>query len=298
MARLEKGRGLHRRSSTITSRVASSGSRQAWVVTATPSIRVSGFSLRTVLDTLASQSGVTGLTGAELFQQLWDTQNPSSEGLTDGPHCDDVPSVNGFPYRCRTADGDQAQNPDAEMDSYSAIGLFNRFELAPADGADCGEYRMVFARTSGSGRSLIIFEAVLANPRPELGLEGCRPIANFWSELSANADVTSRKDALVNFYFNGLSGFMPVVHVENHGLLGVGRSTTGQVRTNQFIDSPWLLREFKLRKTCGTNCSMVFQPVSDKTNPFGGLFASSSTEALASEWGSLTGECRLLLAGD
>jgi hypothetical protein len=244
---------------------------------------VSAFSLRAVLDRLASQSGVTGLTGAQLFRQLWDTQNPSP-GLTAGPHCNDVPSVNGFPYRCRTVDGAQAQNPDLEMDRYSAVGLFNRFDLAPANGADCGEYRMIFARSpSAGGRSFIIFEAVLANPRPELGLEGCRPVAKFWSDLSANADVTSRKNALVNFYFNGLSGFMPVVHVENYGLLGTGRSTTGQVRTNQFIQSPWLLREFKLRKTCAS-CSMFFQPVTDKTNPFGRLFASGSTEALAPEF--------------
>ncbi|QRO01412.1 RICIN domain-containing protein [Archangium violaceum] len=244
---------------------------------------VNGFTLRAVLDRLASQSGVSGLTGSQLFKQLWDTQNPSP-GLTVGPHCNDVPSVNGFPYRCRTADGAQAQNPDAEMDSYSAIGLFNRFDLAPANGADCGEYRMVFARAPSGARNFIIFEAVLANPRPDLGLEGCRPIAKFWSDLSTNTDVTSRKNALVSFYFNGLSGFMPVVHVENYGVLGAGRSTTGQVRTNQFLQMPWLLREFKLKKTCGTSCSMVFQPITDKTNPFGKLFTSGSTEPLAAEF--------------
>jgi hypothetical protein len=243
---------------------------------------VSGFTLRAVLDKLASQSGVTGLTGTQLFRQLWDTQN-QSPGVTTGPHCNDGP-VNGFPYRCRTIDGAQAQNPDTELSSYVAIGLFNRFDLAPVNGADCGEYRMVFARPSSFRRSLIIFEAVLANPRPDLGLEGCRPVAKFWSDLSTNTDVTSRKNALVNFYFNGLSGFMPVVHVENYGLLGAGRSTTGQVRTNQFLEDPWLLREFKLKKTCGTSCSMVFQPVSDKTNPFGRLFASGSTEPLAAEF--------------
>jgi hypothetical protein len=244
---------------------------------------VSGFSLRTVLDKLAAQSGVTGLTGTQLFKQLWDTQNPSP-GLTTGPHCNDFPSVNNFPYRCRTAEGAQAQNPDTELNNYSAIGLFNRFDLAPANGADCGEYRIVFGKTGGIGRNFLIFEAVLANPRPELGLEGCRPVAKFWSDLSANTDVASRKSALVNFYFNGLSGFMPVVHVENYGLLGAGRSSTGQIRTNQFIGSPWLLREFKLKKTCGTSCSMVFQPVTDKTNPFGKLFSSSSTEPLAAEF--------------
>jgi hypothetical protein len=245
---------------------------------------VSGFSLRAVLDRLAVQSGVPGLTGVQLFRQLWDTQNPSP-GLTTGPHCSDGP-VNGFPYRCRPGEGAQAQNPDAELTNYSAIGLFNRFDLAPSDGADCGEHRIIFARTpNGTARNLVIFEAVLANPRPDLGLEGCRPVAKFWADLSANPDVASRRSALVDFYFNGLSGFMPVVHVENLGLLGPGRSTTGQIRTNQFLQTPWVLREFKLRKRCDpTSCSMVFQPVSDKTNPFGRLFASGSPEPLAPEF--------------
>lgn len=254
---------------------------------------LAAFSLRDVMNQLAAQSGVPGLTGALMFKQLWDTQNPKP-GLTAGPHCDDVlvggqPSSNGFPYSCRPAEGAQAQNPEFEVDNYKAIGLFNRFDLAPASGVDCGEHRVVFARTpAGIARSFLIFEAVLANPQPQLGLEGCRPVATFWRSLSSNNDVASRATALRGFYFNGIFGFSPVVHVENYGVLGPGRTTTGQVRTNQFLQQPWMLRELKLQKACGASgsCSFLWTPVADKTNPFGALFAAGAPQPLAAEFQS------------
>lgn len=249
---------------------------------------VSAFLLRDVMNQLAAQSGAPGLTGTLMFKQLWDTQNPKP-GLTAGPHCDDVlvegqPSANGFPHACRAVEGAQAQNPDVEIDNYKAIGLFNRFDLASPSGADCGEHRVIFARNpAGVGRNFIIFEAVLGNPHPELGLEGCRPVASFWRDLSTNNEVASRKTALRGFYFNGLPGFSPVVHVESYGVFGPGRSTTGQVRTNQFLQQPWMLRELKLKKACGASgsCSLHFTPVPDKTNPFGDLFSAGSPQPLA-----------------
>jgi len=249
----------------------------------TDSAILSDFSLKAVLDQLAAQSGISGLTGTQLFKQLWDTQNPTASAKTTGPHCDTIAPLNGYPYGCRQAEGAQALSPEIEIEKYDAIGLFNRFDLAPATGEDCGEYRIVFAREAdGTKRNLLIFEAVLANPHTSI--EGCRPVANFWAQLSSNSDVTSRKNALVDFYFKGLKGFVPVIHFENLGTLGNGRSTTGQIRTNQFMQSPWTLREFKLQKSCGTSCSMLFQPVTDKTNPFSNLFAPNSSEALAAEF--------------
>jgi hypothetical protein len=60
---------------------------------------------------------------------------------------------------------------------------------------------------------------------------------------------------------------------------GFNSRNAGQVRTNQFIQppvipplQPWLLREFKLLRDCGTTCSLKFVPVTVKTNPFGDLF--------------------------
>ena len=249
---------------------------------------VSTFSLSEVLNQLAAQSTVSGLTGVLMFRQLWDTQNPAP-GVGPGPHCNDQlvasqPSLNSFPYGCRPTEGAQANLAQVNLSRYSAIGLFNRFDLAPSDGADCGEHRIIFARTAGGGRNFIIFEAVLPNPQPELGLEGCRPVANFWRDLSTNDDVASRAAALRGFYLDGLPGFLPVVHIDNYGNTGLSRPT-GQVRTNQFMQSPWMLREFKLQKSCGSfGCNARFIPVTDKTNPFGGLFSPTSTHLRTAEF--------------
>ena len=254
---------------------------------------LSRFTLQEVLDRLVAQSGVPGLTSLQLFRQLWDTQNVGP-GLGLGPHCDDQrsatgqPILNRFPYQCRPAEGSQAGvdpfNPAGNPNGYVAVGLFNRFDLAPTDGAHCGEYRIVFAKSLASqGRNLIIFEAVLPNPHPEFSLEGCRPVAEFWKNLTSDNSLASRADALKGFYFNGLPGFMPVVHLDNYGN-GVGRAT-GQLRTNQFMQSNWLLREFQLLKSCGASgCALTFRPATDKTNPFGGLFRPGSTQPLAAEF--------------
>jgi hypothetical protein len=245
----------------------------------TDQVITSTFALQAVLDQLAAQSGVAGLTGLQLFTQLWDTQNVASIGVTSGPHCDDQGgTLNGFPYQCRRAEGAQAFNAAAEITNYSLIGLYNRFELASPSGADCGEHRMVFGRTAGGGRAFIIFEAVLPNPTPILGLEGCRPVASFWAGLSTNNDAASRATALHEFYFTGLPGFSPVIHIDNYGNTGLS-GPTGQVRINEFMQLPWMLREFKLQKVSAT--SVLFVPVTAKTNPFGDLFSPTSTNSQA-----------------
>lgn len=255
---------------------------------------VSQFTLKEVMDRLAAQSGVAGMTGLRLFRQLWDTQN-GRPGITGvGPHCDDTrdaanrPLFNSYPYACRPAEGSQAAaDPFTDPNSssaYRAVGLFNRFDLAPADGADCGEHRIVFAKNPGGGRNFMIFEAVLPNPQPALGLEGCLPVAEFWADLTTDNDLNSRITKLRNFYFNGLPGFMPVVHIQNYGAV-TGR-TTGQIRTNQFMGGNWNLREYKLQHTCsgGTCTALTALIATDKTNPFGGLFNPTNTHPLRADF--------------
>ena len=113
----------------------------------TDQVITSTFTLGAVLDQLAAQSGAAGLTGLQLFTQLWDTQNTAASGITTGPHCDDNGNtLNGFPYQCRLVEGNQAFNAATEIANYSLIGLYNRFDLASPNGADCGEHRMVFGR--------------------------------------------------------------------------------------------------------------------------------------------------------
>ncbi|HEX5749737.1 MAG TPA: hypothetical protein VFZ09_26130 [Archangium sp.] len=247
-----------------------------------------------VMNQLIATSGVPK-TPLDLFRQWWDTAR-LGPGLGMGPNCNSpgVANMNGFPYACPRAEGNQALvdpfvSPATNPDSYIPVGLFNRFDLAPADGANCGEYRVVFAKRSGitnpGNRNLVIFEAVLPNPTPALGLEGCRPVADFWANLTTDPLATSRANRLRDFYFVGLPGFMPVLHIDNLGNRPPG--TTGQVRTNQFMSPNWLLREFKIQKPCfgtstsGTSCTLQFIPVTVKTNPGGTLFNAGSAHPLA-----------------
>lgn len=250
---------------------------------------LSRFSLERVMSQLAAQSGVSGLTGTTLFRQWWDTQNPKP-GSYSGAHCDDIVEggysvINGYPYLCReTAEGAQAGcDPFAAGSScaYIPIGLFNRFDQAPENGAHCGEYRIVYAKESGitttSDRNLIIFEAALANPHPQQGLKGCKPIVDVWADLSDEDSVTARADVLEDFYFDGQGSVGPVISVDNFGSNALG---IGQIRTNQFVNTTtgWSLREFKLTRQCvGQVCSaLLFTPVTNKNNAYGPLFAPGS----------------------
>lgn len=255
------------------------------------------FSLQRVLTQLATQSGVPGLTATALFQQWWDTQNPAP-GLYPGPHCDDTitpgvgSTINGYSYLCRDgAEGAQASCDPFAADSacaYIPIGLFNRYDQAPENGAHCGEYRIVYAKASGvtttSDRNLVIFEAALPNPHPQQGLKGCQQIIDTWANLTPENDIQKRAATLESLYFQGLGQglFGPVIDIGNFGDNPLG---AGQIRTNQFSNTTtgWSFREFKLSRACsgGACSSMRFIPVTDKNNAFGPLFDPNSSYATA-----------------
>jgi hypothetical protein len=249
------------------------------------------FSLERVLSQLAAQSGVAGLSALQLFQQWWDTQNPNP-GTYAGAHCDDsvdsygAPLLNGYSYLCRaTAEGAQVGcDPFVAGSScaYIPIGLFNRFDQAPENGAHCGEHRIVYAKQSGitttSDRNLLIFEAVLPNPHPQQGLKGCQQIVDTWADLSNESSLSARADVLEDFYFDGQGSVGPVISVDNFGSNALG---AGQIRTNQFVNTTtgWSLREFKLTRSCsGQTCTALrFTPVTNKNNAYGPLFAPGSS---------------------
>lgn len=284
------------------------------------------FSLTRVLTQLSNQSANGSPSALTMFKQLWDTQNPAP-GLGLGFNCatsGGTPSVvNGFNYGCRAAEGTQATtNPATALANYEAVALVNRFDLAPADGSHCGEYRIVFENGRNvSSRSFLIMEAVLPNPNPSCGIAACRPVQQWWANLTTITDPAIRAQKLEEFYFTGISGFEPVVHythfLDNGVSCGYGCTTpgaTGQFRTNTFMQSPWMLKEFKLKRTCrrvtiepipirtaalavddGSTslnaasttdttivCDLDFKPVSVKDNPFNDFFNAASTHPLAS----------------
>jgi hypothetical protein len=241
---------------------------------------LSAFSFEEILNQLITQAGVTGQTPLQLFRAWVATNSVCSEviGGTTVPS-----SFNGFPFSCRPNEEALDQEPFSGSGQYKVTGLFNRFDLAPANGADCGEYRIVVSRTAvdAQTRKSLIFEARLPNPQPASGLEGCRPVAQFWADLSSVASSAERATRLRNFYLTGLSGFAPVVHINHFQRL----AGSGRVRTNSFLGGgPWSLREYGLRPVCSPSCSLVFvqQPTGD--NPFWSLSGGPTGHPLATSF--------------
>ncbi|HJP39428.1 MAG TPA: hypothetical protein QF499_09915 [Gammaproteobacteria bacterium] len=242
-------------------------------------------SLREVMDKLVDDSGDSNLNRRRLWAQWWDTQN-TGPGLGLGSHCDDQidpqgnPTLNGFPLDCPRNEGSEVSsnpfNPN-QPGFYYPIALVNRLDLAAEDGSHCGEYRVIFARDpdAGDGRNLLIFEAVLPNPNPDCGIDGCRGIAEFWAGLSRINNPATRARMLHDFYFAGLPAqrVRAVIDARNFA------PGAGQIRTNQFMTGPnpraWQLREFKLAllqtEPQGPGI-MRFVPISSKGTPWGELF--------------------------
>ena len=259
------------------------------------------FSLKRTMDQLASQVSalVPGTTGASIFRQFWDAQNPAAAALTTGPRCsDNAGTLNGFPHACRPSpeEGGEAQGTDASINarmngsfgtdrSYIPLALVNRVDLAHEGWRNCGEFRLVYGEhlLAGGGvgsRNLIIFEGVLPNPTPGCR-SGCRPVMQMWKSLSAMTSPADRAAKLEEFFYTGLPGFRPVVHVDHYSAKGVtgayGASGSGQIRTNQFRaispGSRWMLKESKTVLDCGSSpCKFEVTPIPVKVTPWGELW--------------------------
>jgi hypothetical protein len=118
------------------------------------------------------------------------------------------------------------------------------------------------------------FEAVLPNPQPELGLEGCRPVANFWASLSSEPDAMARATRLESFYFTGLTGFSPVVSANNYGNNATRRGPGAHQpvphgRPPTRLPRPGCCMSIKLRE-------WRLRPRHGEDESFGGLFNPAS----------------------
>ena len=248
---------------------------------------LTGFDFGRVMQQIVDTSGEPGLTRELLYGRWWDYLNTSPGVFPEARHCDDDPikgkaSLGAFPLQCPRPEGilattDPFTNPNVNPDSYVPVGVFNRFDLAPVDGSTCGEYRIVFAKRSGLedslDRNLIIFEAALPNPTPACGVEGCRPVAEMWANLSTLDDPELIRKALDEFYFGDGVGSGPVVHADNYGPRG------GQIRTNGFMPDPnlWQLHQFAFSHDCGFG--PCIRPTPLKDNPHPQLFTDPSPGA-------------------
>ena len=254
-----------------------------------PTLDGRDFSLRRTLSQIAAQVApiVPGTNAATIFRQFWDTQNSPPGVVPSSPHC--TGTLNGFPINCPRREGTEAIGSDAQliarMAEYKPIALVNRLDLAHQGWRNCGEYRIVYGKSGGGiAKNFIIFEAVLPNPKPGCR-EGCVPVAEFWKSLSTINDPVIRARRLEEFYYTGLPGFRPVVHVNHYDASGVstsyGSSGSGQIRTNQFLQptppnvflNPWILKEFKTLIDCGVSpCKFEIVPTMVKVNPHGTLW--------------------------
>lgn len=162
------------------------------------------------------------------------------------------------------------------------LAVFNRFDLAPADWIHCGEHRIVYGKENPDipappSRFLLIFEAAVPNPDPEAGEAGCRPITEFWAELSAGTgDDTEMARRLAAFFYEGKTDpslaepDLPeaVVHYKNYG----GDGSRGQVRGNLFMGFPWQLREWLTQPTFDPASPLAFVVETVKDNPLAELY--------------------------
>ncbi|ALQ51548.1 hypothetical protein [Nitrosomonas ureae] len=165
-------------------------------------------------------------------------------------------------------------NPDSP-DGMIPVGLFNRFDLAPADGSNCGEYRIVYTKKSSgpTDRLTMIFEARIPNPDPGKGLAGCAAITDFWVQRSSDTDATQTVAELEKFYYQGIPGVAPVIKAENYGM------PLGQLRVNLFkTPDPqeilWSLREFLVNFDQSGQAIFKPEPVDD--SPMAFLFRAAA----------------------
>ena len=222
------------------------------------------FNMRTILQRAAINAGLNANPTLN-YRQLIDSYNQTVQTPNAVP-C--VGTLNGFPLACNRLEGQQLNS----IDRWFATALVNRFDLAPVNGANCGQQRIILANLEpiGNGRMLMIVESEIPNPRRSCGLEGCRALANFWADLSRIGDVRERQARLEAAFLTGDStlqaaGFGPFVSANTLGPGG------GQIRTNNFNTHPWTLREFHVQRDERLN-EMVLIPMPVSNSPHGRLW--------------------------
>lgn len=252
----------------------------------------STFSFKEVMDAIVVRSGFPNLTATDLYRQWWDTNNDAAHARTSGPHC--VPPPDPYNMVCPRQEANLADPPfdpfvnnGTGLHGYSLLSAVNRFDLAPANGANCGEFRLTFAKNSGktraNDRNLISIEALMPNPNPSQGIAACKPLAQFWVDLSLEENATARAVAVKNFFLNGLPGFPAPIHPDHLGLQG------GQIRTNQFMTQfgaqLWQLKEYRTKKWCSqfvqNMCTLQIESVQVANHIDPDLLSGESTSPLA-----------------
>jgi len=239
---------------------------------------VKSFSLSAVLSAIQVNSGIDPQPES-IYRQIIDSYASAANGKEPTAiHCGDettggVPSLNGFPIMCDRLEAQQIDN----LPQWFPIAAVNRVDLAPADGTNCGQQRLIFANNApiGNSRMFMIIEAQVPNPHPECGVAACRPLADFWARQSDMQDAGARGERLAGAFLKGdaelaASGFKPFVDVAS---LSVG---AGSIRTNNFDDFEWTIRQFKLMTDTAGKARAIPFPTTDA--PHGELWNDLSAQ--------------------
>lgn len=194
--------------------------------------------------------------------------------------------------------GEQALTADDLLDPSGPmrmvpVALFNRIDLAPADHAHCGEYRIVYAKSGPRGsngkvefnkRMTLIFEAALPNPDPSGDRAQCEAVWRLWKSFASNSNDAQIGQKLARFYFEGgkldtQMEFQPVVHFSHYGVIGAG-----QVRANAFVTDDtslnWHLRQWEVHfDQKDPNKAPNFEAKAVNETPFRGYFSADPKHA-------------------
>lgn len=259
---------------------------------------LAAFPLEKVLTQITAYTGFESAP-EEMMQRFFDTMNTSAGGaFPDVFHCDspDNPALfngSGDTFTCPRAEGKLATSKGfftpGDPDAFFPVAIVNRFDLTPIDASRCGQYRIIYAKTSGltdpNDRVFMIFEAALENPQQGC-LEACRPVARFWRDLEGKTSKAITSD-LEGFFFEGLPGFKPAIHPRSFGLgvqaTGYGGAEPGQIRVSMHMEDTWDMRElhFELHPTTG---APVFLQNNVKNNPPIALLDPQSGAGSMGEW--------------
>lgn len=259
---------------------------------------LSGLPLEDVLSRLLERADDMQTTPLELTRRLFDTNRDASSAVfEDGIACDgweNLAHVNGPAAFCPRAEGDLAVSEgfftEGHPDHFSPVAVVNRFDLTPANGFGCGEYRIVYAKDSGrtdpNDRVFLIFEMAMPNPNPG-NLLGCRPLVEFWESLEHEPDPAAVGARLRSFFLSGIAPFGPPVTPTNLGLGSAGGfggagyyGNAGQLRVSQHMDEHWELRQF----VADGSGVLRFVPTTVGNNPLPSRFGSAEEDPMALEF--------------
>lgn len=251
-------------------------SKQSVVIHDIPAL-AKPFAFEKTMNKIVATAGGTATNSTEMLKSMIDS---FAESSFTHPLSGKVVEVKARPLES-ALDPKNLLDP-ASADGMIPVGLFNRFDLAPADGSDCGEYRIVYAKKSGgrTDRMTMIFEARVPNPNPGEGLKGCAPITDFWAERSKDANAAQSIVELEKLYYHGISQVDPIVKADNYGL------KRGQIRVNLFMtpnpnDIQWALREFLVGLDSNGRAILKPEPIDD--SPIASLFRAASASSDFSE---------------